>query len=48
MKVRLLLSLLLAGLLCSCSTTDSSTRTQQSVLPQQPPLPPAPLRPGHN
>jgi len=48
MKARLLLSLLVAGLLCSCTTTDASTRTQQTVLPQQSPQTSAPLRPGHN
>jgi hypothetical protein len=49
MKARLLLGLLVAGLLCSCcTTTDTSTRTQQTVLPQQSPQTSAPLRPGHN
>jgi len=45
MKVRLLLGLLLSGLICSCATTDNSTRTQQTVLPPAPPQPPAPLTP---
>lgn len=48
MKARLLLSLLVAGLLCNCATTDSSTRTEQTSLPQMPPQPPAPLQPAHN
>jgi len=47
MKARLLLSLLLAGLLGSCCTT-TSTRTEQTALPQTPPQAPAPLRPAHN
>jgi len=48
MKVRLLLSLLLAGLLGSSCATTSSTRTEQTALPQTPPQTSAPLRPGHN
>jgi len=48
MKVRLLLSLLLAGLLGSCCTTTTNTRTEQPGLLQTPPQPPAPLRPAHN
>jgi len=55
MKVRLLLGLLLSGLLCSCAANspysetmmDTSTRTQQTVLPEAPPQPPptAPVGP---
>jgi len=48
MKGRLLLKLVVAGLLCSCTTTDNSMRTQPNTEPQIQPLAPAPLRPGHN
>jgi len=48
MKARLLLSLLVAGLLCSCTTTDTGMRTQQNTVPQTQPEASAPLRPGHN
>ena len=43
MKLRLLLGLFLAGLICSCTTTDNSTRTQQAAFAPAPP--PAPLTP---
>jgi hypothetical protein len=46
MKARLLLSLLLAGVIASCSTTTTST--EQTALPKTPPQPTAPLRPAHN
>jgi len=45
MKVRLLLSLLLAGLLCGWNAADASTRTQQTIVPQTEPKLAAPLRP---
>jgi len=45
MKVRLLLGLFLAGLLCDCATTDTNTQTQQTVLSPTPPQPAAPLTP---
>ena len=48
MKALLLLGLLVAGLFCSCTTTDTGTQTQQNTLPETQPQAPAPLRPGHN
>jgi len=48
MKTRMLLSLFVAGLLCSCATTDTGTRTQPNTQPQTQPGAVAPLRPGHN
>jgi hypothetical protein len=54
MKVRLLSSLLLSGLLCGCAAntpytetmTDTSTQTQQRVLPNAPQQAPLTYQPG--
>ncbi len=54
MKVRLLLALLLAGLLCSCASTapysetmiDTSTQNQHTVLPEAPRQAPLTYSPG--
>jgi hypothetical protein len=54
MKVRLLLGLLLSGLICGCAAnapyseivTDTSTQTQQRVLPQAPRQAPLTYQPG--
>ena len=48
MKGPLRLSLLVAGLFCSCTATDTSTRTEPNTQPQTQPQAPAPLRRGHN
>jgi hypothetical protein len=47
LKAVILLSLL-AGLLCSCETTDTGMQTQMNTRPEMQPQPPAPLRPAHN
>src|SRR5438477_2504042 len=48
MKGPLRLTLLVAGLFCSCTATDTSTRTEPNTQPQTQPQAPAPLRRGHN
>jgi hypothetical protein len=54
MKLHQLFGLLLSGLLCGCAATapysetmtDTSTQTQQRVLPNAPPQPPLTYQPG--